>query len=41
MKTSRFFSIFAIALIALGTSLRANSTELPSTNFTCIQVTKT
>ena len=39
MKTSRFFSIFAIALIALGTSLRANSTELPSTNFTCIQVT--
>ena len=39
MKTSRFFSIFAIALVALGTSLKANSTEQSTYDFTCIQVT--
>lgn len=39
MKTSRFFSIFAIALVALSTSLKANSTEQSTNDFTCIQVT--
>ena len=38
MKTSKLFSIFAIAIAALGTSSMVNGTELPAIAFTNIQV---
>lgn len=38
MKTSKLFSIFAIAFAVLGTSSMVNGNELPAIAFTNIQV---